>query len=173
VIEPGTPIFVADIDGTLTTSDTETWTSLLTGSLPENWPSSPEALSILASKGLRPFYLTARPEWLDGRSREFLAADGYPPGVMHTTLDFLGATGAAAATYKTAELEWVTGKGATLEWSFGNSDTDAQAYEAAGIQPVEHRIYIGLDSPTGGGRVIAGYDELLAEFEALPSSCTP
>jgi hypothetical protein len=173
VIEPGTSVFVSDMDGTLTVSDTETWTSLITGGLPENWPSSPEALGILASKGLRPFYLTARPESLDAVSHEFLSGKAYPPGILHTTLQPLGATGAAATTYKTDELAALVAKGAVVAWSFGNSDTDAQAYENTNIQPVEQRIYIGIESPPGGGRVIQGYDELLAELEALPPSCAP
>jgi hypothetical protein len=118
-------------------------------------------------------YLTARPDWLDGRSREFLEAYGYPPGIMHTTLEFLGATGDSATSYKTAELVWAEGKGAIVEWAFGNADTDAAAYDNADIQPLDHRIYIGLDDPTGGGRLIQDYAELLAELAALPPSCAP
>jgi len=172
VINFGTSIFVADVDGTLTTSDTETWTSLLTGNLPANWPSSAEALTLLASKGMRPFYLTARPEWLDPRTREFLVADGYPPGVMHTTLDFLGATGAAAATFKTAELAVAVSKGAVIQWAFGNADTDAEAYDNADVQPLDHRVFVGLDD-TYGGRRIDDWSVLLSELNALPPVCSP
>jgi hypothetical protein len=105
-------------------------------------------------------------------SRQFLTQKGYPPGVLHTTLAALGAMGAAAATYKTDELAALSAKGGALQWSFGNSDTDAQAYQNNNIQPVEHRIYIGIADPPGGGRVIQSYAELLAELEALPG-CTP
>ena len=172
VINPGTVIFVADLDGTLTTSDSEMWSSMLTGNLPANWPSSAEALNILASKGLRPFYLTARPEWLDARTREFLTTDGYPPGVMHTTLSFFGASGTSATDFKTAELAVAVSKGAVIQWAFGNATTDADAYNNANILPLDHRIFVGLDD-TWGGRRIDDWSVLLAEFGALPQSCPP
>lgn len=116
---------------------------------------------------MRPFYLTARPEWLDDRTREFLKARGFPPGILHTTLSSTGALGSDAATFKSAELGSLVAKGASLQWAFGNTDTDGQAYQQAGIAPADHRIFFQFDDPLGGRR-IEKYSELLGEFTALP-----
>jgi len=99
VMGAGRPIFVSDVDGTLTTSETEEFTDLLTGALPDANPNAAAALQILATKGLRPFYLTARPEWLTERTREFLNARGFPPGVV------FGNTDSDAAAYANANVQ--------------------------------------------------------------------
>ena len=93
----GTQVVVSDVDGTLTTSETEEFTALLTGDLPGANPGAPEALSALAARGYLPLYLTARPELLVGRTRDFLATNRFPPGLVHTTTEGLGALGGAAA----------------------------------------------------------------------------
>jgi phosphatidate phosphatase PAH1 len=170
VLPADTPVFVTDIDGTLTTFETEAFTDLLLGQIPDANPSSAEALTVLASKGIRPFYLTARPEWLMERTREFLAARGYPAGIAHTTLSKIGATGSAAVTYKTSELAALLAKGFVPTWAFGNTDSDATAYQNAGLAPLDHRIFFQFDDPHGGRR-IDDYGELLGEFGALPSIC--
>jgi len=170
VVNSATRAFVVDLDGTITETEADDYPSMLTGSLPVAWPSSAAALNILAAKGLRPFYLTERPEWLDMRSREFLAANGYPPGILHTTLSFLGATGTNATTFKSDELAAVLDKAMILDWAFGNLATDADAYDNAGVQPVSHRIFIGLDDPRGGRRV-DNWTELPGEFATLAPYC--
>ncbi|MCC6522293.1 MAG: phosphatidylinositol transfer protein [Polyangiaceae bacterium] len=170
VVPAGTPLFVTDVDGTLTTYETEEFVVLLTGNLPEPNPSSAEALALLADKGIRPFYLTARPEWLDGRTREFLAANGYPPGIVHTSLSFTGALGNAAETYKTDELARVLARGLALRYAFGNTATDAAAYANSGVSPLDHRVFFQFDDPQGGRR-IESYAELLGELAALPPEC--
>ena len=71
VVPPGTPMFVTDVDGTLTTSENEEAYDFLVDNLPDANPSAPEALSLLASKGYRPMYITARPEWLKWPSSHF------------------------------------------------------------------------------------------------------
>ena len=170
VLPADTPVFVSDIDGTLTTFETEAFTDLLTGQTPDANPSSAEALTILASKGIRPFYLTARPEWLMKQTREFLELRGYPPGIAHTTLSLVGATGNSAVTYKTDELARLMARGFVPGWVFGNTDSDATAYDNAGIQPLDHRVFFQFDDPSGGRR-IDDYGELLGELGALPSIC--
>ena len=170
IVAPGTPIFVSDIDGTLTTYETEAFVTLLTGTLPGSNPNSPEALQLLAERGIRPFYLTARPEWLERRTHEFLAAYGYPPGIVHTTLSFTGALGGSAETYKTAELSVITDRGLVFRYAFGNTASDGAAYDNAAITPIDHRIFFQYDD-TLGGRRIEDYGELLSEFAAVPPAC--
>ena len=170
VVEPGTPIFLSDIDGTLTTFETEEFVDLLLGTVPDAHEFAATALSTLQDKGYHAMYLTARPEWLVERSREFVEVRGFPPGIIHTTLSFEGALGGAAEAYKTGELQLLMGKGLIPTYVFGNTDSDAAAYDNAGIQPLDHRIFIQFDDPHGG-RTIQSYGELIDEFSGLADLC--
>src|SRR4029078_6555338 len=76
-------VFVGDGDGALTTNEVVEFFKLLVGELPHAHDNAPEALSTLASKGYRPIYLTARPEGLVQRTRDFLSLRGFPPGIVH------------------------------------------------------------------------------------------
>ncbi|MFO0589255.1 MAG: phosphatidylinositol transfer protein [Polyangiaceae bacterium] len=170
VVPKGTPMFVSDVDGTLTTSENVEFVALLTGTIPDANTDSAKALGILAKKGYHPFYLTARPEYLVSRTREFLGLHGFPPGVVHTTLTLTGATGASAETYKTTELQAIAARGLSPSYGFGNTDSDAATYNTLNIQPKQNRVFFQFDDPNGGRR-IESYTELLAEFEALPDLC--
>jgi phosphatidate phosphatase PAH1 len=170
VVEPGTPVFLSDIDGTLTTFEVEEFIDLVFGNLPDANPHAAEVLSILVEKGIRPFYLTARPESLVQRSRDFLEQRGFPPGLVHTTLSGLGALGDQAVGYKTNELQMLAAKGIVPLYVFGNTDSDAEAYDNGGIMPLDSRIFFKFDDPHGGRR-IEDYDELSGEFSALNLLC--
>jgi hypothetical protein len=173
VVPAGTPVFVSDVDGTLTTSETEEYASLLTGAISPANPGAPEALQTLVDKGYRALYLTARPEWLVGRTREFLDVRGFPRGLVHTTLGLTGALGSDASGFKTDELAMLAAKGMVPEYAFGNTETDAAAYEAGGVDPLDHRVFFQFDDTVYGGRRIESYNDLLSEFEALPPVCQP
>jgi hypothetical protein len=170
VVEPGTPIFLSDIDGTLTTFETEEFLDLLIGVTPAVNEFAPTALSSLQDKGYHAMYLTARPEFLVERSREFIEERGFPPGIIHTSLELEGALGGAAVTYKTGELAMLAGKGLIPTWVFGNTSSDAEAYANAGIMPLDHRVFFQFTDPAGGRR-IESYGELVDQFAALPDLC--
>ena len=172
VVPEGAPLFVTDVDGTLTTSENaEAWDFLL-GTIPDAHPFAAEALSLLASKGYRPMYLTARPEWLDRRTREFVELRGFPQGIIHTTLTYGGGTGDTAVAYKSGEFALLKAKGLVPSWLFGNKDSDAEAFETT-IIPTDNRIFYQFTDALHGGRRIESYQELLAEFAALPDLCDP
>ncbi|XXX81182.1 phosphatase domain-containing protein [Sorangium sp. So ce134] len=172
VVPRGAPMFVSDVDGTLTGTETEEFTSLLLGELPDAHPHAAAAFHRLVEKGYRPMYLTARPEWLVQRTRDFLDAYGFPPGVVHTTLGLTGALGDAASEYKTAELQQLFEKREMVPaWAFGNTETDAEAYHNAGVMPLARRVFYRFDDDLLGGRRIDDYAELLAEIDALPDLC--
>lgn len=173
IVPSGTPVIVSDVDGTLTTSENEEFGALLTGSLPNPNPDSAEVLTALAEKGYRVFYLTARPQFLAGRTREFLETNGYPLGLVHTTLSFTGATGQAAADYKTEELATIAGRGLVPSWGFGNTATDAEAYVNASIQPDDQRIMFQFTDDVGQSRRIEAYSELLPEIAAASDPDCP
>lgn len=113
-------------------------------------------------------HLTARPQFLAGRTREFLAERGYPLGLVHTTLSFTGATGGSAVTYKTAELAALADRGLVPAWAFGNTASDAEAYDNAGVLPLDQRIMFRFSDDAWGARRIEDYAALLPEVDAAP-----
>ncbi|MCU0657228.1 MAG: phosphatidylinositol transfer protein [Polyangiaceae bacterium] len=171
IVEPGTPIFVSDVDGTLTTSENVEFVKLLQGTLPDAHVDAGKALSLLASKGYHPMYMTARPEFLTQRTREFVKARGLPFGLVHTTLGLTGALGGSAVEYKTGELKMLADRGLVPSWAFGNKESDAEAYNNGNLQPLNQRIFYQFDDTLFGGRKINEYTDLLAEFTALPDVC--
>jgi phosphatidate phosphatase PAH1 len=170
VVPPGTPVVLTDVDGTLTTSETEEFWDLFAGTLPDVRPGAVETLQALAERGYHPIYLTARPEWLGARTQEYVRERGLPPGIVHTSLFFEGALDQAAIDFKTAELAAFAARGLVPSWVFGNTDSDAVAYDNAGIQPLEQRVFIQFDD-THGGRRVESWTELVPEMAALPDLC--
>ena len=172
VVAPNTPVFVSDMDGTLTDSETAQFFAILTGTIPNANPDAAQALTVLASKGYRPMYLTARPEWLVKTSQDWIVAKGFPPGILHTTLVGGGATGAPATTFKTDELAMLAqDKMMKPTYVIGNTNTDADAYNNAAIMPLANRIYFQYTDTAWNGRRIEAYTTLIPEFAALPLVC--
>jgi phosphatidate phosphatase PAH1 len=170
VVPPQTPIFVSDVDGTLTSSENIEYAALLVGAIPGTHPGAPEAFRALVDKGYRPLYLTARPEWLVGRTREFLDQHGFPPGIVHTTSTLLGPSSyGGAAQFKTGDLAQVATHGLVPTFGFGNRATDSQAYEV--IPDPQHRFFYQITEQPYDGRRIESYEELLPMFNGLPAVC--
>jgi phosphatidate phosphatase PAH1 len=132
---------------------------------------APAAFTALVGKGYRPLYLTARPNWLTARTREFLNTNGFPHGMVHTTTGLSGAIGANAAIFKTGELAAVLAKGFVIDYGFGNTSTDAEAYDAAALTPLDHRVFFQFTDSVFGGRRIEDYNTLVPEFSALAPVC--
>lgn len=169
IVNPGTPMFVSDVDGTLTSSENVEMLKVLEGKIPDAHPGAATAFRILVEKGYRPMYLTARPEMLVPRTRAFLRAHGFPLGVVHTSPATFGAgMGASAAAFKKTELAALTALGLEPRFGFGNMPSDSEAYEAAGIDE-SRRIFYRIDG-TYKGRRIESYDDLRAEFSVLPNA---
>ncbi len=171
VVPPGAPIFVSDVDGTLTTSENEEFFDLLLGDTPDANAFAASAFDVLVSKGYRPMYMTARPEFLYKRTRQFVDERGFPHGIIHTTLSKSGALGGEAAEYKTGELAMLAAKGLVPTYGFGNKESDAEAYDNGGIEPVQNRVFFKFNDDAYGGRTINSYGELLEELDALPDLC--
>jgi hypothetical protein len=167
-VPKGMPIFVSDIDGTLTTDETAEGLTAVTGMLPGANPDAAHALTTLASKGYRPFYLTARAAWRTQRTRDFLRVEGFPAGIIRTTESALGLSGADATTYKTNELSALATKGLHPAFGFGNSDVEAQAYHSDTIQ---NTIFVRYTDSAFNARRIEAYSELLSELDGLVPAC--
>lgn len=171
VVDPGTPVILSDVDGTLTTGEWERLVDYLLSTIPDVNEGAPEALTALVELGYRPMYLTARPEFLGRRTYQFIEERGLPPGIIHTSLSATGALGSAAVELKSGELAALAQRGLVPSWVFGNSSSDAEAYENAGIQPVEQRVFFQYEDTAFGGRTIQSYTELVPEFEGLDPVC--
>ncbi len=171
VLPAGARVVVTDVDGTLTESETAEWRTLLSGPSPAVQPGAPEALTALAERGYFLFYLTARPHWLHARTHEWIAERDLPPGVVHTTLGFTGALGSAALDFKVGELADLADRlGIVPTYAIGNKESDAEAFQTAGVAP-ERRLLYQLDGNLFGGVRFDDYGTLADEFRSLPPVC--
>jgi hypothetical protein len=171
VLSADAHVAVSDVDGTLTESETAEWLAVFGGASPAVNPGSPEALWALARRGFIIFYLTARPEWLTARTHQWTRERGLPSGLVHTMLNLTGATGAAAFTFKRDELLGLRGRlGHPVDYGFGNTDTDAQAYDAAGV-PASRAYYYRFTGDRRGGQLNDDYRALVAPLSTGPRYC--
>lgn len=153
----GTRFVIADIDGTLTSSDGEFTTQINDQSYdPKEHPGASEMMNAWFDKGYQDVYLTARPHDARVITRQWLFEHDYPLGPLSTAEEF--GFGSATATYKT---EFTSQLIDDLGWEFiagyGNSDTDFQGYIGAGA-PVSRMFAIEGAKGFEGTTAITGDD---------------
>lgn len=164
VLPKGTKLLVSDVDGTLTKGELSEALSLLLGKLPPAHEGAADLYRKLVAKGYRPFYLTARAENLLQRTRDFLAKENFPAGIIETsTAKLLGINGEKAVAYKTAALQRLQQRGFVIAYGFGNTDVDDGAFANANI-PLNNRYFIDYEAYEG--RTIDAYTDL----KGLPSA---
>jgi phosphatidate phosphatase PAH1 len=177
VLPAGTRLAIADIDGTLTTSDGELVQDVITDffapiysgdDVPSAWPGGAALTHALADRAWVVVYLTGRPYWLTGKTRDWLSAGGFARGALHTTDSNSEAlpSESGAGAYKLAFLDGLTAQGFVLDQAYGNANTDVFAYGGAGISP-ERTWIIGPNGGAGGTWAVDGswqarVDEVLA-----------
>lgn len=181
---PGLAI-VTDIDETLTTSDSEFVTQLLTGAHePAERPGGAALISAYAERGYFVLYLTSRPEGapvgLSGESTteatlRWLTEHGYPVDPTRTRLTLAPGLvfGDSSAEYKGGALVEMQEGGFEFAYAYGNATSDIDAYEQAGISK-DVTFIIGTEAGTDGTVAIPGegwVDHLAAYVEALPAAC--
>lgn len=167
ILDPTTKFFVSDIDGTLTSSEHAEVGHVVTGSLAETHPDAARALGLLAERGYRPLYLSARADWLSDRTHRFLAFHGFPHGAIRITNSKEGLSGERAKQFKSSELAVLVQQGLVPSFGFGNKPSDTEAYEAG---KVARRFFLNVGDPHGGKK-IASYTEILPELRAV--GCSP
>lgn len=141
---------VTDIDETLTTGDVE-WILQLTNGThdPAIRPDANTMITWYVDNGYTIFYVTARGEELslpDGTpareaTRDWLVAHGFPYGEGNLFLaegNFV--TGDEAVEYKAGVIEALVEEGWTVDYAYGNAETDIEAFLQAGISA--DRIYL-------------------------------
>ena len=156
VLPSGTRVAVTDIDGTLTTADTELFMQLFDGSyVPKAYPSAAALTQAEATRGHVVVYLTGRPAWLLPQTRAWLAQQGFAPGPIHTAdsnADILPTDGSVGA-YKTDYLDELEAGGLRLDLGYGNATTDIHGYKNAGLAPAAQWI-IGPNAGAEGTHAV-------------------
>lgn len=162
---PGSKVVVTDIDGTLTTSDSEIIMQIPDETyVPKMMIAADRLLQAWSMKGYPVVYLTARGHVLRVESRGWLVDLGFPDGPLIT------ASGEEpnADVYKTL---WMNRMIQDFGWdvvaAYGNADTDIIAYANAGI-PKEQTFIIGPLAGDSGTVAIPNndYTEHIATYVA-------
>jgi len=167
----GTRLLVFDIDGTLTTADSELFIDMFSelgsGSyLPEARPGAVQTVATRYDQNYEIVYLTGRPYWLDGITRDWLDALALPPGTLH-----LARTNGEAlpidsgvGEYKADYLSELQALGFVFDFAYGNATTDIYGYANAGI-PADRTLIMGTNGGEQG--TLAGGDDYLVHLATI------
>lgn len=132
----GTRMALFDIDGTLTTADTELWKEILLGDyVPEAYPSAANLTAAHADRGHIPIYLSGRPSTLNATTRAWLDEGEFAHGVVHVTDSGSGVlpTDSGVGAFKRDFLRSLTDAGLSIDLAYGDGSTDIFAYLSAGL----------------------------------------
>ena len=176
LLPAGTHLAVTDIDGTLTTSDTELFQQLLDGSyVPDAYPDAVALTAAEATRGHLLVYLTGRPYWLTNRTRGWLAELGFAHGAVHlapSNLDVLPTDG-SVGNYKRDYLASLVARGYVLDLAYGNATTDIYAYLGAGVTADRQWIIGSNGGNDGTHAVVDTWTSRTAEVTQLPAVSQP
>lgn len=169
ILPRGTHVVVSDIDGTLTTSDGELFEQILDGShVPEAYDAAQDLTAAHDALGHVVVYLTGRPYWLLGITRDWLAGEGFVPGPVHVTdtnADILPTEG-SVGEYKRAWLDGLEEAGYVIDVAYGNATTDIYAYLNAGLSPDDVWIIGDNAGAEGTHATLASWDTRAREVAA-------
>jgi hypothetical protein len=126
VAPPNAPVFVTDIDGTLTTTENGVVRAALFKSDLDDQPGAPAALRTLAQT-MQPIYLTARSHSYIALTRRWLDLHGYPRGPLLTANHFTR-PGVGAQHHKRHVLDGLAELGIVPAFGIGNRASDVHAY---------------------------------------------
>ena len=164
------PLFISDIDGTLTTAEFAELGGTLTGKSPDANEGAAQAFQALVAKGYRPYYLTARPEHSVQRTRDFIKEKGFPAGIISVSRSpILGLSGNNAIKYKSDAILRLKNMDLRIDFAFGNTLTDAQAYERADLAK-DSRFFFKYEDKTFGGHYFHSYLDL-NNFDQVVNTC--
>ena len=116
---------VFDIDGTLTPSPSAIFTAR---------QDAAKAVNLIANKGYKIIYLSARPTFLQAGIPNWLKENRFPEGSIHVPQT--AADSSDPAGFKKRILSSYKAKGWKFVAAFGDSTTDFEAYADAGITHV-------------------------------------
>lgn len=171
VVARGQKVVVFDIDGTLTTGDSELVDDLFGGDIDVR-PGAADVVRYWAESGHTVVYLTGRPYMYNASTRAWLEQHGFPAGPMATANSLSQAVPSAGGVgaFKRAWLRALREQtGVDIVAAYGNANTDICAFAQAGIPPSATYI-IDNDTPACEGyepvHLIADYPGHLASLRA-------
>jgi phosphatidate phosphatase PAH1 len=179
VLAPGSHLIVSDIDGTLTTSDEELikdieadlFRPLLKGDyVPKAYPGGQALTAAHAARGATVVYLTGRPYWLAGSTRQWLSSQGFAPGPLHVTDSNREAlmNNDGVGAFKLKFLEQLKASGFVIDYVYGNATTDIYAYLGAKLAP-QNVYIIGPHAGEQGTQAVKdSWETEAARVKALP-----
>lgn len=179
VVEPGTQAIITDVDGTLTTSDSELFTEVALSIfnetyIQEMYVDADKMLESWAEKGYLIVYMSGRPDLLRRMSERWIEAR-FPPGPIHLT-DTNGQvlpTNAGVGTYKKEYIAYLRSQGLDIVAAYGNATTDIWAYEQAGI-PKDVTFIIGDHAGEEGTQALGpNYTAHLPVARSFPAATRP
>ena len=163
-IEPGKKAVVFDIDETLTKSDLEQILDYTGIEAAEARPAADQLVQEYIDRGYHPVFITARSYWYAKGSRRWLRETlNLPDFTLRTTLSN-GQGLFETAQYKTEVLQEFQAAGMEFVRAYGNADTDAEAFNNAGI-PLADTYMIGENAGINGTQAIheEGYVQHLSD----------
>ncbi len=129
--EPNTPLFITDIDSTLI--DPRSRARMVLEGDPTPLEGAAESVQQLA-KDFVIIYLTARPDYLGLRTRNWLSLRGFPRGPVFMSRIKTLVDG--NEKYKATQLAEIREKFKGPAYGIGDRLTDIEAYIQAGVQPI-------------------------------------
>ena len=175
VVPKHTKVVVFDVDGTLTSGNSELIELLVLGEEPEVMPDAPSIVNKYVDAGYLPVYLTGRMYFLREGTLHWMGRKGFPRGVMYTSNEWRNTTPGRRfiGKFKTNLLrDLIELAHVDIVHAYGNAKTDVCAYADAGIDPSVTYI-IG---PYGGhtceghapSQAVASYADQLKTVEIPP-----
>lgn len=137
VLKPGTTAVVFDIDGTLTTGDSELIDDAFGGDIDAR-AGSVDLVRHWADAGHLPVFLTGRPYMYNPSTRTWLQKLGFPLGPLATANSMGQAmpTQGGVGKFKTNWLRSLQNNAkVSLQAAYGNASTDICGFARAGISP--------------------------------------
>ncbi|KDD74816.1 hypothetical protein H632_c1055p0, partial [Helicosporidium sp. ATCC 50920] len=152
ILRPGTRAVVVDMDGTITSGDSQVVTQFtldalgastaLNQHLSHKYDLRPrrgalQALRAWAGKGYQIVYLSGRQGSYYNLTLHWLVRHGYPPGPIHLTRTHLPTLPLyfSVGLFKVRYLQHLQQAGIRVHAAYGNTATDVRAYAAAGLPP--------------------------------------
>jgi phosphatidate phosphatase PAH1 len=171
VAPAGSPLVVADVDGTLTSSENAFFETIVLGIEPGARAGAARAFGDATARGRQVVYVTARGNQYTTATRDWLDHHGFPRGPVRLARSFVTLPGADTVDFKARAVSALTAAGLAVAAGVGNRASDITAYGAAGL--AADRIFIELPEfldelqpLLDAHRAIsfASYDELLGRL---------
>ncbi len=185
VVMPGTRAMVADIDGTLTTSDQELFQDIFAeyfaplGAGTYLPVARADAIALThrrrTEQGYLMVYVTGRPYYLTDITRSWLADLGAAPGHLHVTDSNAEAvpSNAGVGTFKADYLARLQALGIVFEAAYGNATTDIYGFETAGLDKSKTFILGSHGGESGTVDLGDDYTAHLLDIAAEPDAQQP